>query len=301
MSNWIETYVEPYLPRFLEAWFHEQPVDECLSGSALDRRLCKASHKKDKHPDKYAVLISGDNAYDFMEDLSANYRTLQSLGFERGNIYILDKEGKENAACFNARGEVLAQYPSDGIASKENIEKLFEVLSHKIDSHDLLLVYTSDHGDRLLFDPESPANQSEPREKQDDIKISALCLNGYGSGQYITEIDMSRYLDAISPKLGILVFTQCYGGGFAARMGHGRYIGVSASGADQMANNLHSFGTEFLNAFINNQTDNNHDGKISIKEAFDHAYKIGYGGMFGESQTPQIFSDIDTDSLFLGN
>jgi len=227
----------------------------------LEQRISKEISKPNGKPDKYGVIISGSSEERHKENLSLAYQILLENGFQRENVYIL-----------NDKGDKTAFYPVDDIASKEATKKLFSHLEKKVDSGDLLFVYTTGHSD----------------------ETSKLAL----PGENLSEKEMEGYLSHIHPKEGVVVSDQCYGGNFAKRIGKGNYIGISASEAGKMSK-LNTFPQAFFNSLReDNKSDIDNDGKVSVKEAFDYAKSNDSYAKRGE-QKPQIYSGVDASKVFL--
>lgn len=145
--------------------------------------------------------------------------------------------------------------------SKDNIlDFLEEISSAEIGT---FFMYVTGHGER-----ESISN------------ISLL-------GPSLTELDMERYLKKIRPVIGILVFAQCYGGGFAERLGHGAYAAVSASEKDKI-----SYGQRFTNTLFESLRYN------SLKHAFDYTLENDTVSAT-RFHTPQLFTELDANEIYL--
>nr|MBA4404867.1 hypothetical protein [Nanoarchaeum sp.] len=241
----------------------------------LERRLNQEVATQNHTADKYGVIISGNTNRRYEENLSIAYQVLLENGFQRGNIYILDNIGEKTAF-----------YPVDDIASKEAIEMLFEHMAKKVDSEDLLFVYTTDHGGRISINEKVNGETKK-------IKISYLEI----LGGYLLETEMARYLSEVHPNIGVLVFDQCYSGGFAERTGRGNYIGISASETDKPSYS-NTFPQTFFWAWRNKGADKNDDGRLSIREIFDYTLQNDERTKEG-FQKPQIFSDMNIDEVFL--
>ena len=241
----------------------------------LEQRISQEVAQPNGQPDKYGVIISGNTDYRHKENLSLAYQVLLENGFQRENIYILDSDGEKTAF-----------YPVDDLASKEAIKILFGHLSKKVDSKDLLFVYTTDHGERIT-------KTDSVNGKETPTELSTLVI----PGEDLSETEMATYLSSIHPKTGVLVFDQCYSGGFAQRTGTGNYIGISASEADKVSK-ANTFPQALFNSWRDKKADENKDGRISIQEAFDYALANDSYAQ-SKAQTPQIFSGINADEVFL--
>lgn len=241
----------------------------------LERRLSQEVATQNHTEDKYAVIISGNTDYRHKENLSLAYQVLLENGFQKENVYILDDEGDKTAF-----------YPVDDIASKEAIKMLFGHLAKRVDSKDLLFVYTTGHGGRTSIDKE--INGETKR-----IKVFGIAI----PGEDLLETEMAEYLSDVHPRAGVLVYDQCYSGGFAERTGRGNYIGISASEADELSHS-NTFPQTFFGAWRNKSADKNNDGRLSIREIFDYTVQNDEKTKDG-SQKPQFFSDLKADEVFL--
>jgi len=303
----LETVINEYVLRpFAEGieFFFETvlgyhfPKEGCRAGSALEQRLCNEGPESNDRPDKYALLFSGSNGIHDMVTISRAYHSLQELGFDRDNIYILDEDGREEALCLDGLDRIIAQYRSDGIASPENLEKMFKHLSGKIDNKDTLLALVAGHGERIPVNLRSTNRRDRHCDEQKETCISTIVL---ADEKEINEITLKNYFDTIHPGTGILIFTGCYSGGIAGQFKKGGYIAVSASRADEPAHvSENDFAWEIVRALTDERADTNADGRISIKESFDLATSISYGDMYGDPPSiPQLFSEIDPSQIFL--
>jgi hypothetical protein len=262
-----------------------------------EKSLGKAvqNNKKDKH----AVLITGYNEPRFQNDISQIYLILLNNGFKTDNIYILDELGTEKTL-----------YPSDGVATKKSLEKLFSHLEKKVDNKDLFVVHISGHGGRELIikkdlkqiDSITLANRykdfvSRSLDWNDPLKVfenlfpehsefvtkigvegSDVELFFKGKQPYIdcpTDKDFERYISNIKPKIGIITNTLCYGGAVAQRLGKDNYIAISNSKENEVSYLIegHSFGLYFYKSFLTDSVDTNKDKRVTINEAFETAKK----------------------------
>jgi len=227
-------------------------------------------------PERYALMISGATEDRDIADLSLAYETLLEKGFKKENIYILDSDGVE-----------AWDYPVFGTASKKDIIKAIGELEKKVTSNDLFFLFTTDHGNRV--------------EKSlfglIDYEISTFVLGG---DEEISQLELAAELERVKPSLGIYLFDQCYSGGFAEQFGGKNIVAIASSKADELAwgDEGDTMGYHFLDAFMKYTADENEDGKVSIKEAFDYMLK-NHTKTIGGDQTPFIKSDIDPDKIFL--
>ncbi len=251
----------------------------------LEQRINQESSCQNNTPEKYAVLISGDTEEKHRINLSSIYETLLEIGFQKENMYILDSTGERHS-----------YYPVDDATQKESIKIVFEHLRKKIDGQDLLFVYTTDHGERTT---KTISECGVEKEKT----VSTLVL----PGEDLDQIDFSDYLEGIDPQIGIFVFEQCYSGGFAKEIGHGKYVAIASTKArlKSISDVRDSMGYFFLSAYRDSQkSDRNGDGAVSIQEAFDYMmrnYSQAKRDHFNRrrKQQPFIQTEIDANTVFL--
>lgn len=241
---------------------------------SLERRLSREVAELREKSEKYAVMISGESEKRHRENLALAYDVLLENGFRKRNIYILDDKGEKRSA-----------YPVDGLASKGTIKAMFDNLGKRIDSNDLLFVYTTGHGERVIF-------RSEINGKRHDRECSRLKVLGD-----VSEDDMAEYLEGVHVGVGVVVSDQCYGGGFAEAVGKGNYIGISASGAGQISES-NTFAQAFFNSWRDKMADTNRDERTSIREAYEYANAYDINAHSGK-QMPRLCSDVDADRVFL--
>jgi len=103
---------------------------------------------------RYAILFSGMSNYRHVNDLEFLYRTLIDLyEFDPYNIYVLNYDGKIN--YWGDRPPIEDNWPGDdtpykmsglGEGSRVALDNVFDILSTKLESDDLLLIHTNNHG-----------------------------------------------------------------------------------------------------------------------------------------------------------
>jgi hypothetical protein len=205
---------------------------------------------------KYAVLISGgydvDHAYlRYWVDLKFMYAILVNVyGYDPSNIFVIYKDGIGEDSYM----------PVNYSATYNHLNTAFSSLASKMTSRDQLFIYTTNHG--------SP---------------SALCL-WYDQ---ITPSQFASMLSGISYDKMIIVMEQCYSGQFIAPLsGPNRVIMTAASSTEssyacptegpwdefvyQFMVAVYQFA--FHNPPIPVVSDFNHDGKVSMVEAFTYAW-----------------------------
>jgi len=226
---------------------------------ALDVDIDRGMYDK-----KYAVIVSGSDDARYRENITLAYRTLLSNGFTPGNIFVLEAEGKK---------EGYYPYSITAPASKQNLKSLIESLHEKVDENTTFVMYVTGHG---------------VRNEESEILVK---------GKNIAVSDLENWLSGMHPKFGILIFDQCFGGGFAKRLGKKEYVAVSASEKDEESMEG-TFPNAFFGAWKNPEADKNKDGKISIQEAFDYALENDVHAESGE-QSPLLVTDLDAGKIYL--
>ncbi len=250
----------------------------------LDYRLDSDKAVKNNLPNKYALLISGDDKPRDIFDISFAYKTLLENGFHGEDIYIVDKTGQKKPF-----------YEPDGIAAEENVKKILEHLTEKIDDKDVFFIYIGDHGsaDSYCYD-----DKCDSTVRGSEIQLT---------DERMSEFYLGSYLKDINPKAGVVLADICYGGGFAD-LGKGNFIGIASGTRDQIVDGpvSETFACYFFDAFNKPESsDLDHDGAVSILEAFKYAKEyhkcslvfFNYGWVSGWSHTPIIKSDINSDKI----
>ncbi|MDD4878810.1 MAG: C13 family peptidase, partial [Candidatus Nanoarchaeia archaeon] len=131
-------------------------------------------------------------------------------------------------------------------ASSRKLEETLKEFSGKIDSNDLFVAYISTHG--------SPF---------------ALMFDNDGRESFSTS-EIENAFEQVQPKLGLLYLESCYSGSVASDLELPRYVIVSSTGKHTPSYSDTSFssGIEFFSEFLENSSDLNADGLVSIAEAF---------------------------------
>jgi len=238
----------------------------------LEQRLDAKTSQRRGAPVNYAVLFSGQSGPIYESNLSMAYRTAIINGYLPEDIFI-----------FDSTGQLSSHYPVTDVASWEALRMTTRFLSEGIGEEDLLFFYMTGHGDRMNA---TTYNEDNHKKKE---RISTVDLPHFWGE--IDELEVARWLSAIHPRSGVLVFDQCYSGGFAQRAGIDNYVALSASEFDK-----ESMDNTFPRAFFGVY---NRMGLLpNIRDAFDIAVSKDSNALNGK-QTPQIFSAIDSRSVFL--
>lgn len=215
----------------------------------------------------YALIICG-NCEGFRGNVSLAYQVLLEEGVKSDHIFIL-VDG----------GEATPFYPAAGPATLQALKMVLESFSRALNHEDSLFVYVSDHGQRTNTTP----------------ALSTIVLD---DGE-IDEIAFQDLIDAVDVQYKVFLFDQCYGGGFAARLGVGSALAIAVAPPNRLSNG-NGFPRAFFGAFRNKQdADINHDGLVSLWEAFHYAVKHDRGTRVGHNK-PRWNSGADLDPRTLG-
>jgi len=246
---------------FLTGCDSYQPQNQRLEQRRLEQRIARQEYVQNNTRDKYGILFSGNTDSRYRENLSLVYNTLVQEGFDKNNIFVLDYDGHQDDK----------KYPVDGAATKDNLQKTLEEIRKGLDNQDIFFMYTTDHGGR----EDGESNISLPNSEE------------------LKESELQDYLKGFNPNYGVLVFDQCYSGGFAERLGKGRFIAISA-GENELTWSS-ALPDAFFGAYQNkSESDLNEDGNISVREAFDYSLKNGGRGPWFFRQTPKFVSELDS-------
>ena len=225
-------------------------------------------------PEKYAVLISGQTEERHALNMTLVYNFLLENGYNEKNIQVLDGKGSDRLFC----------YPVDAAATVGNVKAALESLESKLDKNDSLFIYVSDHGGHI-YSPEG-------------VGLSTISTN---DGSTLDQRTFEGFVNDLNYGTGMFVFDQCYSGGFAQETGHGNNVSIASASPDESAysGGIHnSFTAYFIKAYIFPQiSDNNHDGNVSISEAFDYA-ETNHPYSRQGWQDPMITTELNPDKIF---
>lgn len=237
----------------------------------LEQKLDARTSVKRDSPVNYAVLFSGNSEFRHRENLFLAYQTALLNGYLPEDIFIFDATGKKSP-----------HYPVTDVASKEALEMTTKYLSGELTEEDVLFLYMTDHGERKSMNGEKVSTITTPRFWRN-----------------LNELEVADWISQIHPKSGVLVYDQCYSGGFAKRSGKGNYVAVSSCRNDEVSYG-NSFPKTFFGAIINQSI-----GKSpSVQELFDFTLqndKHVVGCFPGDTKLhhPQIFSEINPREVYL--
>lgn len=243
----------------------------------------------------YALIISGGvdstlNYVRYWNDCSAMYTILKDVyGYLDENIYVIMSDGRNPATDRCCYDNIYDSSPwdldDDGIddveypATRESIATVCDELSSKLTQDDFLFVFTTDHGDTTL------------------TGVATMCLWG-------DEIDAPTFaseIDKIKAGSINIVMEQCFSGGFVSALTKkNRTIATACSSMEESwampyeGYVYNEFVYHWMSAVYGytpdlvhsvSGVDCNHDGLISMKEAFDYAEKSDV-----QFETPQYAS-----------
>ena len=238
-------------------------------------------------PEKiYAILLNiGPEEKLFEKSFDKTYLSLLEAGISPERIFV------------SSRKRVSFSHPQFS-ASSQGVKRLFKELSSKVNENDAVFFFNFNHGELRYMNPlqnESTLFIEKVKERNEIVK------------KEIGEIEFSLMAKQLKNKYSVYCFPQCYGGGFAKRMGEGNGIGMSVSRANEVAYMLPWTADESTKHFIpalfgelsekeRIKADKNGDGTISIGEAFEHSSErnffsnpvISWTSM---RNTPQLYFD----------
>jgi hypothetical protein len=230
----------PYLPK-KPAYYKEYKKNRSFIGNRLKPGAKSADCAGFKG--KYALLINSDTSSQHTSNMHLAYETLTRLGFKEQNIIVL------KCTPFLKYKDSYPYYFTSS-ALRSNLDKVFRYYRLQLNENDILLVYVTGHGYRKDY---------ESWFLLEDKSIS--------SSEY------SKDMQRIKASTIISIFDPCYSGGFAftMRSNHKAITITDTDGGNQT--DCKYFTETFWGAFFNLDNDLNHDGKVSLKEAYDVAIK----------------------------
>lgn len=256
----------------------------------LERDYFEKSGKKQLN--KYAVIISGGvnkhNSYHrYWNDCSLFYQYLVNVeGYPKENIYVLFGRGPQmgDEIYADMRLDIPNYYyelpilspkdlDNDGEddifygATKEDISNVFDELSERMTWKDDLFLFTTDHGDPtglnlwLTYDEE-----------------------GVVKSNILTHRELSDELDKVRANKIDVLMAQCFSGGFIEPLKRNNLTIATACNDVQVSfcdetYTFEEFAFHFIcalsgmNPFCGEKVDADadHDGEVSMREAFDYA------------------------------
>jgi len=245
----------------------------------MEERIEQTEARKNNSPDKYAVIINGDDAARHIRNVSLAYNVLKQNDFMEQNIFVLSYEK-------NAREEPIQIYaPTFG-----NLQMLFGLLSEVVDDRDLLFIYGTGHGNTKGGVSEISIRRTCPYCKHPHLTTR------------VSEIEFEYLIKEIHPQYGILVFDQCEAGGFGTKLQKRENFVVVCRAAQGERGTCRHFAKAFFDAFGDASSDVDKNGRISIAEAFSKTLQIVKQIDVGYQQheyTPSIKGGLDANTVYL--
>jgi hypothetical protein len=221
-------------------------------------------------PTKYALLYSGgidkDHAYErYWNDLALYYAMLVWLyHFDPANIVVVYKDGvPENDDA-----------PVDQAATPAGLNAAFQDLATRMDANDEFFFFITNHGGQAP-DAGSPAPGDEDFQL-DTIDETTFYYDQNGAPY---DDDIAAYVNALRFGKMICVMEQCFSGGFIYDLRGPNRVLVSAANEVEVSSGGALY-DDFLRLFASAllgvdpvdgtsvHADTDHDGKVSIYEAF---------------------------------
>ena len=250
-----------------------------LTFPPMKERIEQTETRKNNSPDKYAVIINGDNARRHIRNVSLACNVLRQNGFIDKNIFVLSYQK-------NTGEEQIPTYaPTFG-----NLRMLFRLLSEVIDDKDLLFIYGTGHGGR-----KGDVSQICIR------RICPFCKRPHLTTS-ISEIEFEYLIKEIHPRYGVLVFDQCEAGGFGTKLQSRENFVVVCRAAQHERGTCWYFAKAFFDAFGDASSDVDNNGRISIGEAFSKTLQTVSqidAGYQKHEYTPSIKGGLDVNTIYL--
>ena len=250
-----------------------------LTFTRLEDKLEQMQAKKNNLPDKYAVIINGDNSTLHIRNVSLVYNLLKQNDFMLRNIFVLSYQK-------NTKGEQIPTYaPTFG-----NLRRVFRFLSDTVDDKDFLFIYGTGHG-TIKGDAAEMCIR----------KICPVCKLPHRIAT-VSEIEFEYLIEDIHPKYGVLVFDQCHAGGFGTKLQARENFVVVCRAAQDESGTCRYFAKAFFDAFGDASSDVDNNGRISIGEAFSKTLQTinQIDPSYQKYQyTPSIKGGLDANTIYL--
>ncbi len=223
---------------------------------------------------RYAVILSGgynpqNNHVRYWNDCSYFFSTLKAAGFQQDHIYVLFADGTDPAIDNSLGLNSNTDLNNDGVqdikysATKANITAVFNELAGKLDSQDILYIFTTDHGGA------APGNTAP-------YEAANVVLNLWGED--ITNVEFAAEVNKVKAGAVVAIFEQCFSGGMIeplkapnrVLMSAARYWELSyAMGPNYDYDEFSFYVTQALADAT--KGDSNGDGVVTLEEAYSYA------------------------------
>ncbi|MCX6710173.1 MAG: caspase family protein [Candidatus Woesearchaeota archaeon] len=244
-----------------------------IAALSIEERIERLESAEIMHSekDKYAVILNGDPSELHFYNCSTSHSSLENMGFCKDNIFTLSEKPdsyfeEQDFSAFSG--------------TKENFQRVSDLLSQITDDNDIVLFYLTGHGDRMGG-------------------RSALVLKD----DYLFDIELKECIDKIDSRITIVVADQCYSGGFADELKNSSKSVIAISDTDAVyQTDCKVFSDSFWKAFSGTSADSNSDSKVSLREAYDFAiekHSVFLRPFTGLAHGSYYFSG-DIKDIFLG-
>lgn len=232
-------------------------------GSNERPRSTAAAKPEARQVRKYALLVNGDTERRHKRNVVSAYRTLRSLGFEAERMYVLSP--KDARVPLPAGARRLAPLPAE-------FARVMTELAAKVERGDLVLLYGTGHGD------------SEDGESLLELRRGEVWAQ-----------DLADQIGRLRGDV-VVIMDQCYSGGFAdALEGVKNRVIVVSTVDGAHPTDCTAFARTFWSSFLKpERADANHDGKTSVREAFEAATKAHRRALEGD---PELSSNASYRSF----
>jgi len=230
-----------------------------LAGCHGDRAgaPAKQAASSSRQPLRYAVLVNGDSERRHRDNIARAYSTLRGLGFAPQRIFVVSPPDRRH----RLPNESLRLAPAP-----DNFWRVMDSLAGLLAPGDLLVVYGTGHGD------------SEEGDALLELRQGEVWAADLGE-------EVERYRGD-----SVVVMDQCFSGGFVDAFKDTKRRVIAISSVDR---SHETDCTEFARTFWDSLAhpelaDRNHDGKTSVREAFDAALKAHRAALAGD---PSVSAD----------
>ncbi len=226
----------------------------CGTGrTAPPRAQAAAEEPAPRAPHKYAVLVNADTGSHHKRNISRAYRTLRTLGFAPADLFVLSPRDRRNPPANGT--PVFKPFP-------EHFARVMDDLAARVEPGDLVVLYGTGHGD------------TDDGESLLELRNGELWAD-----------DLREKVDRLRANT-VVIMDQCFSGGFidAFEGTKSKALVIATVDRDHMTYCV-PFARAFWDAFLHpEQADRNHDGKTSIREAFDVAVKAHRKDLDGDPE-----------------
>jgi hypothetical protein len=226
----------------------------CGSGRPNPAHVLAAQAKSAVHQrQKYAVLVNADSSSHHRRNVAYAYGTLRALGFEAGDIFVLSPRDRRYPTA--KATPIYKPFP-------ENFGRVMEHLAGTVRPGDLVVIYGTGHGD------------SDQGESLLELRHGELFAT-----------DLRAEVDRLRGDT-VVIMDQCFSGGFidGFQGTKSRAIVVTTVDRDHMTYCV-SFARAFWDSCLHPEAaDRNHDGKTTVREAFEIAAKAHHKELDGDPE-----------------